>query len=355
MLKKFNQFIFNRFKENEARIHELTYLFWEATHRCNLNCRHCGSDCVSDSFYPDMPFEDFLNVAKEIRAEYTERPISIVIMGGEPLVRKDLAECGKALYDSGLGWGIVSNGFLYDEAKHNELLNAGMGAITLSLDGLETSHNWLRNHPKSFAKVDKALDLIINAGNRLNYDVVTCVHKKNIDELPAVRDYLIAKGCKAWRLFTISPIGRAKENDDLSLSPHQLKILLDFICDSKPNSPMTINLSCEAYLGSYELKARDSYFFCHAGVHIASVLIDGSISACPNINRNFVQGNIYKDNFLDIWQNKFKMMRDRSWTKCGSCASCKDYKNCRGGAIHLWDESRTGPITCIHNQINNLN
>ena len=25
--------------------HPLTTLFWECTLRCNLHCRHCGSDC----------------------------------------------------------------------------------------------------------------------------------------------------------------------------------------------------------------------------------------------------------------------------------------------------------------------
>ena len=38
--------------------HELHQLFWECTLRCNLNCRHCGSDCRMLSEKDDMPFED---------------------------------------------------------------------------------------------------------------------------------------------------------------------------------------------------------------------------------------------------------------------------------------------------------
>ena len=37
--------------------HPLRQLFWESTLRCNMKCRHCGSDCKVSSLHPDMPFE----------------------------------------------------------------------------------------------------------------------------------------------------------------------------------------------------------------------------------------------------------------------------------------------------------
>ncbi|HOW32596.1 MAG TPA: radical SAM/SPASM domain-containing protein, partial [Bacteroidales bacterium] len=37
--------LFRSFRKSESALHELTYLFWECTTRCNLNCLHCGSDC----------------------------------------------------------------------------------------------------------------------------------------------------------------------------------------------------------------------------------------------------------------------------------------------------------------------
>ena len=73
---------------------------------------------------------------------------------------------------------------------------------------------------------------------------------------------------------------------------------------------------------------------------IASVLADGSISACPNLRSNFIQGNIYKDDFMDVWNNKFDVMRDRSWTKKGECVKCEFYKYCQGNGLHLYDENK---------------
>ena len=351
MRNRFSHFIFNQFRKNETHLHDLTYLFWECTRRCNLKCLHCGSDCTADASTPDLPFEDFLRTILPLKKVYKPDTITIAITGGEPLLRKDLPQCGRTLRQHGFRWGIVTNGYDYTPEVHNNLLNAGMGSITLSLDGLESTHNWLRGNSLSFNRAVRALELI-NSSPRLTYDVVTCVNRRNIDELELLRNFLIERKTKAWRLFTISPIGRAAANDELQLTSPQLKQLMEFIsrCRSE-DKRIKVNFSCEAYLGDYEMKARDAFFFCRAGIQIASILADGSISACPNINPSFIQGNIYRDDFLDVWNNRFQVMRDRRWTKTGLCLNCKDYKNCDGGAMHLWDEKKEGILTCIHRAI----
>jgi radical SAM enzyme (rSAM/lipoprotein system) len=353
-IQKTSQYFHNRFRENEAQIHELSYLFWESTRRCNLKCLHCGSDCISYSQIKDMPFEDFLKAIQPLKKKYKQDSITVVITGGEPLLRNDLSQCGKALRENGFRWGIVTNGFAYNSDIHARLLSSGMGAITLSIDGFEETHNWLRANRKSFNKAVQALDLITSA-DRLFYDIVTCVNSRNIDELPELKEFFISKKVKAWRLFTIAPIGRASDNIDLQLHPGQIKQLLDFISSSRKEKQIDIKFSCEAYVGSYEKKVRDSFFFCRAGINIASILIDGAISACPNINRHFVQGNIYTDKFTNVWDNKFELMRNRTWTKTGDCLDCNDYKNCNGGAMHLWNEKQDCIMTCIHKKIKNSN
>ena len=77
--------------------HELHQLFWECTLRCNLNCRHCGSDCRMLSEKDDMPFADFAKVLDEIREHQDPSKVMVITTGGEPTVRPDLAQCGAAL------------------------------------------------------------------------------------------------------------------------------------------------------------------------------------------------------------------------------------------------------------------
>ena len=282
----------------------------------------------------DMPFADFLHAIEPLEQRYPRDTVIIAITGGEPLLRDDLSDCGRALRQHGFRWGIVTNGMLYDEQRHRELVAAGLSSVTVSLDGLEETHNWLRQHPQSFQRALRALRLIANEP-RLNYDVVTCVHKRNLPELQRLKELLIANGLRDWRLFTIAPIGRAACDPELMLSRSQVEEMLQFIANTRCEGKINLTFSCEAYTGKYEEEVRDSYFFCRAGINIGSVLLNGDISACPNINRSFRQGNIYHDNLLDIWDNRFQIMRDRTWMHCGMCVSCKDFKQCLGGAMHL--------------------
>lgn len=343
-LDRFKQSLHIKAKEIEHEQHNLFYLFWECTQRCNLSCLHCGSDCVSDSKYKDMPKEDFFKVLDGIN-EHPHDHITVIITGGEPLVRKDLEECGFEIRRRGFRWGIVTNGYAYTKERHISLLNAGMGSITLSFDGLSDTHNWLRNNPKSFERAVNALQLI-SASERLTSDVVTCVNKQNISQLEEIYQLIQLNGGKAWRLFTITPIGRAKDNEDMLLSADEFTYLMEFIKAKRKSGGMNIKFSCEGYVGRYEGEVREGYFFCRAGVNVASVLIDGSIGACPNINRSFTQGNIYSDNFMDVWNNRYELYRNRNWTKTGQCTSCKEYKYCNGNGMHYWTENKDNVLTC---------
>ena len=50
---------------------------------------HCGSDCIKESQYPDMPLENFLKALDDINS-YSHEMITVNITGGEPLLRNDL-------------------------------------------------------------------------------------------------------------------------------------------------------------------------------------------------------------------------------------------------------------------------
>ena len=287
--------MFRLFRANETRIHELNYLFWECTTRCNLHCRHCGSDCAAASNDKDMPLDDFLHAFDTIPKSELPQNFTVVLTGGEPLLRPDLSEIGHALRRRGVGWSMVSNGYLYDRAMHARLMDSGLGALTISLDGLETEHDWMRGHKGSFQRTLDAI-AIAAAERHFNFDVVTCVNQRNLPQLQAIYDLLASLGVQRWRIFTIIPIGRALGHPELHLTNPQFVQLMEFIKakreattqeikHSNNQATMEVTFSCEGYLGRYERRVRQTPYFCHAGINIASVLIDGTICACPNIDR----------------------------------------------------------------------
>ena len=342
-----NPFLFRLFRDNETRVHELNYLFWECTTRCNLHCRHCGSDCSVQSREPDMPLQDFLRALDTIPAGHRPPGFTVVLTGGEPLLRPDLEEAGREIRRRGFGWGMVSNGYFYTEEKQRRLLEAGMGALTISLDGLEESHNWMRGNPNGFARAVEAIR-VAASNPRLAFDVVTCVNRRNLKELPEIHRLLEGLGVAQWRLFTIIPIGRAAGEKEMHLTDAEFVSLMEFIREKRRSGgPMKTTFSCEGFLGRYEEQVRDVRYFCHAGINIASILIDGRICGCPNIDRDaFSQGNIYSDNFYTVWERRFQPFRDRRWAKKGSCASCGEWRNCLGNGMHNWHGTCEEVLQC---------
>lgn len=316
--------------------HPLRQLFWECTWRCNLQCLHCGSDCKSVSAVPDMPAEDFIKVVDSILPHVDPHKLNIVITGGEPLVRNDLEKVGRMLYDRELPWGIVTNGLLLTPERFHRLRAAGIHNLTISLDGLRDTHNWMRHHPHSFDKALAAIRIAANTSD-LNFDVVTCVNRRSLPELPELKALLIEAGVKQWRLFTIFPSGRAANYPEFDLTKGEVKQLMDFIVATREEGRIKASFCCEGFMAGYEGKIRDNFYECRAGVTVASVLLDGGIGACPSIRADYRQGNIYTDDFWDVWQNRFEKYRDRSWMRTGKCADCSFWRHCEGNGMHLRD------------------
>lgn len=318
--------------------HRLTQLFWECTLRCNLNCLHCGSDCRVVSDVSDMPLEDFLHVLDNVAAHQDPHLTFIIVTGGEPLMRPDIVECGMEIKKRGFPWGMVTNGMALTEQKLKELMDAGLHSITISLDGFADEHNWLRGNKLSFERASEAIRIVARQKNLVS-DVVTCVNQRNFDYLPQIRDYLLSLGMDRWRLFTIFPAGRAKDNTELQLETYQFRQMMDFIKKNRKEGKINVSYGCEGFLGEYEGEVRDYFFSCQAGISVGSVRINGDIGGCLSIRYNFSQGNIYEgDEFMDIWNTCFAAYRDRKWMKTGICTHCKAFRYCRGNGLHLRDD-----------------
>ena len=334
-------------RKNLQQLHPLQQLFWESTLRCNVHCLHCGSDCSSSEITPDMPAEDFLRVIDQSVTPHVDpHKVLIIISGGEPLMRKDLAEVGAALKQRGYPWGMVTNGLALTEKRFKELMAAGLRSIAISFDGLELDHNWLRQHPLAFEGATRAIKLAA-ATPSLTWDVVTCVNQRTINQLDEMQEYLWSIGVRNWRLITIDPMGRAAENPELILTPEQHCQLLDYIREKRKQG-LHISYSCEGFMPEYEMDIRDHLFHCAAGVSIASILIDGSISACTSVRGKYYQGNIYHDDFWEVWENGFKPYRNRQWMKqLEPCNDCKLWRYCEGGGMHLRRED--GELMLCHN------
>ncbi len=329
------------------RVHDLDYLFLEVTQRCDLSCRHCGSDCSRQPDVPDLPVATALGVLDEIRHRLRPRRLTVAITGGEPLCYPGLEELGAGITRLGFPWGMVTNGWGWDEGTVERVLAAGLRTLTVSLDGLPDTHDWLRGRAGSYERAARTIAWFARSGRLDAMDVVTCVNRRNLPQLPELGRRLDDLGATDWRLFTISPIGRAADEPDLHLGPDEYQRMLRTICELKARARPRASLSESGYLGTaHEFTARDFPFFCRAGVSVAGVMSDGGILACPNIDRGLVQGNVHHESFVDAWEQRFEPFRRRQWLRTGPCATCADWRHGQGGPLHLRRHGQEGPLLC---------
>ncbi len=338
------------YRKLETSVHPLRYLFLEITQRCNLKCLHCGSDCDSKPRDNELSTEEWLEFFAYLRDHTDTGKLVLVVTGGEPLCHPRFARLVQGMGDCGLTWGMVTNGHALNETNVAKVVSGGISSVTVSLDGLQQSHDWLRGVEGSFARATAGIRRLAAAGLPF-FDVVTCVNPRNLKELPDVQRVLADLGVRNWRLFSIFPKGRARENPELIMTPRQFSRMLDFIRQQRrelAGSDFSLSFSCEGYLpADLDRQVRDEPYFCRAGISIASVLCDGAISACPNISRSLVQGNIRTDDFVQVWDERFEPYRDRSWLRTGQCEQCGDWKRCLGNSMHLYDDEQgcTGVCT----------
>jgi radical SAM enzyme (rSAM/lipoprotein system) len=286
-----------------------------------------------------MPLEDFLRVLDEnITPNVNPKEVLIIFSGGEVLMRKDLEQAGADVSLRGYPWGIVTNGMALTIERLTSLVDAGLSSISISLDGFADTHNHIRCHEDAFERAVKAITAIAKLEN-IAFDVITCLTPPMVERLEEFKEWLISLGVKHWRIFSIFPAGRASTDPTLNLSNDEFRTALDFIKRTRKEGRIDVSYACEGFLGEYEAEVRDNFYQCGAGVSVASIRVDGSISGCTSVRGNYTQGNIYKDDFWEVWQNRFEPFRNREWAHKDSCAECDVWRYCKGGGMHLRDNN----------------
>jgi radical SAM enzyme (rSAM/lipoprotein system) len=333
--------------------HQLDYLFWETTLRCNLQCVHCGSTCTTDPLEGELTTAEIDDALASVARKTDPKDVMLVASGGEPTVREDLLEVMGRAARRGHPWGMVTNGLLVDDAMVEKLEKAGMRTVAVSVDGTEEHHDLVRLRKGSYRKAVAALKRLNESRYFSIVEVITTLNRYNADDLPAVLEMLEEAGIRYWRIGTVAPIGRAKDQPELLVTGEQLDNALRFIKKHRGRrGKMDISYACEGWLGErHEPHARKHRFACWAGIRTASILANGDIASCPDIPRGWLtQGNIREDDFMDVWENRFQVFRDRRWMKTGDCTGCDHWRVCGGGGLHFFDPE-AGQLARCHHQL----
>ncbi len=184
----------------------------ELTKRCNLRCSYCFNDSGKPMKYELSlgEWKDILNTGKEYGGE------TLLITGGEFMMRNDSIEILNFALDKGLKTSILSNGYKINSIEENILKKLQKAQISVdSYDAL------LHNSRRGKGSWETALNAInYLRENNVPVEISATISPTDIPEIAGLAKLAFSTDSNLL-LRPIQNIGRSKEK--LSLTNNELK------------------------------------------------------------------------------------------------------------------------------------
>ncbi len=128
----------------------------EVTKRCNARCDFCDYWKITDR--DDMA--DFTAVVRRFD------PLVVVLTGGEPMLRRDIASIVRSIRDvPGFRYiTVLTHGGFLSEEKIKELVASGANQINISMNYPDARQDKERNIPGLFARLEKTVPKMVKEG-----------------------------------------------------------------------------------------------------------------------------------------------------------------------------------------------
>lgn len=221
--------------------------------------------------------------------------------------------------------------------------------IALSLDAPPELNDHLRGKGATQSIVS-AIENLKAEGFAGKLEIMSTVTSPTIPELSRLRSFIGELHVPLWRLSLVMPIGRAANRPDLIPNAQEIRTLLEYILSARKDSITPHPEFCEeCFLGNrFEGNVRPYLNQCLSGICVGGIMSNGGIGACPELGEAFIQGNIRKERFKDVWDTKYQVFRDRLWTHKDDCAGCNHYRHCKGSGLHLYATPDSKLMRCLY-------
>jgi len=305
----------------------------EITYLCNLRCKTCWFYGNSGIFKKHSSSEslDFESLKKLIDNVAKYSPY-IYLTGGEPLINKATTPTIQYAKKKGLVVGLVTNGTLLNKENAEKLIQANLDFITISLDGNEKTHDYLRGQT-CFKNTTQGIKNIIEMRKKSKFPVITlnCTisdyNYKNLNDVFEIAEelqvdilalqhpcFLQKQTIKNHHNMFSKIFGKSNnlidgyENDLASkIDPDLLYKILSEIKNKNKSFDLRLYQDfSQGDMSTYYKKEKAINHRCISPWFSAVVKPNGDVTPCLGE----VMGNIKSDSFMSIWNNKkFKNFR----------------------------------------------
>jgi radical SAM protein with 4Fe4S-binding SPASM domain len=241
-----------------------------------------------------------------------------------------------------------------DAALARAMAEAGLRRASVSIDGLEATHDLMRAARGSFASASAAVRHLADAG--IVAMANTNVNRLNEQDLEPLYEHLKGLGIKSWQVQLTTPLGRAADRPEMVLQPWDLLSIVPRVAAVKerarkdgilvmPGNNLGYFGPEEATLRSLREGDAEHWVGCQAGKYVMGIESDGAVKGCPSLQTASYVGGTLKDSsrttqktLRQIWETAPELAFARERTKddpktglWGYCASCDFGEVCLGG------------------------
>ncbi len=342
-----------------------SYAVWEITLKCNLACSHCGSR-AGDARVDELSTEEALDLVRQLAEVGIDE---VTLIGGEAFLRRDWLEIAKAITDHGMKCSMTTGGYGLSSRVAHRMKEAGLSTVSVSVDGLEASHDKLRGREGSWQRCFESMSYIREAGIALGAN--SQINRLSVPEFPLLYEALFEAGVRAWQWSMTVPMGNAADHHEILLQPVELLDVFPMLAavmeQGRKDGVFIQPGNNVGYFGPYELLLRNGgdptggflWQGCQAGLNSLGIEADGAIKGCPSLPTDtYVGGHIREKELYDIVLESDELNLNRHQTEdeavahlWGFCQTCEFAPICRGGCnwtAHVFFNRRGNNPYCHH-------
>mgnify|MGYP001582635469 CR=1 FL=1 len=288
------------------------------TNKCNLRCEVCNI-----SRNPNL-MELSINKVKLILDDLRQLGCYYVsFCGGEPFLHKDICEILSYAKQKIPFVHVVTNGSLLTEEVIAKLAATGVDEISVSIDGLEETHDRIRGEHGAFTKTVATIKNLKSMAPNVEIGVNTIISSMNLKDLYELVLLVEALGVKHkfQPVNSHPPFGNsARETPGCEFSPEEIDELVELVNFLKKRRNVVNSAYFLSRIPDFFSKRTDKGIFvepCLLGYHHCEIKEDGALYPClTGMN----------------WQNGFSI-REKGITAILSSSEYRkkleDLKNCR--------------------------
>ncbi|MBA4416406.1 MAG: radical SAM/SPASM domain-containing protein [Syntrophus sp. (in: bacteria)] len=305
----------------------LRMVAWEVTRNCNLNCIHCRASATRGPYTDELTFQECTRIIDEIK---TFADPTIILTGGEPLMRDDIFDIITYGTEKGLRMVIAVNGTLLDTAKAQRLKEVGIKRVSMSLDGRNReAHDRFRGVAGSFDAVMNGAKMLNDAG--LPFQINTTITRLNGDDLDDIYRIVKAIGAVAWHIFLLVPVGRGEGLKGEELNTRMYEEVLERLYGIEKREEIEIKVTCAPHYYRIVKEKGDTpkSAGCLAGKSFMFISHRGVAQPCGYLE--MASGDVRERGIRKVWEESpiFDQLRETASYK-GKCGRCKYVKICGG-------------------------